>query len=648
MNSKTLQLKRVLRAPLFILLLAVGMTNAMAQTFDDGVLNYEINDDGVSVTVKSLVNPAATNSLTIPETTTYNGVTYKVTGIATRAFMNHSGLTGDLVIPNSVTTIGTMAFLNCTGFTGHLTLGNSVTYIGGMAFACQNGANYTGNLVLPNSVTVIESRAFMNCSGFTGNLTVPSSVTTLIAPFSGCSGFTSFTMLPDIPTGSSLGIEDYNIPITVSCGSKSLYQYAPNWRYYTNISEDCSGMFEVSAKADPVEGGSIIFGTGGETLFSDSFEKYTSGNAIAAEALASGNDWWNTWDNTPGGEKDGIVTEYHGRQCGHLVYGNDQVLLLGNKESGAYEIEFDMLIPDGKNGFFSLLHQFSDGSADQAVTCHLHVKDGYPPEMTPGSGTIERNNGVLAYIPCIFDAWMHFRINIDIDNDVARFYFSTPGNEELFLCQWQWSLGDNNADEDGTLAAMDFWPPMNEETSEFYIDNVRFIKYNREFSMGNNVNLQLVSENAFNERGAAQVSRYFAPGSTCTLTAMANEGYRFLNWTKGGIPVSTDATYTFTVTEAKDYVANFEQTGVDEWGNCISVFPNPVACGENISLCIADEFGSKVCVEIINAVGMVVDTRIISSLQSAPLLKAPDTAGIYTVRVIGEDKGTYCRKLIVR
>ena len=643
MNSKTLQLKRVLRAPLFILLLAVGMTNAMAQTFDDGVLNYQVNDDGVSVTVKSLVSPAATDALTIPETTTYNGVTYKVTEIGARAFMNHSGLTGDLVIPNSVTTIGTMAFLNCTGFTGHLTLGNSVTTIGGMAFACQNGANYTGNLVLPNSVTAIESKAFMNCSGFTGNLTIPSSVIRLSEPFSGCSGITSFSMLPVIPTNGSLGVDD-NIPITVPCGSISLYQCSPYWRNYTNISEDCSNRYEVTAKAYPVEGGSVLFGTGGETLFSDSFEKYTSGNAIAAEALAAGNDWWTTWDNTPGTEEDGMVTEYHGRQCGHFVYGNDQVLLLGNKESGAYEIEFDMLIPDGKNGFFSLLHQFSDGSADQAVTYHLHVKDGYPPEMTPGSGTIEQNNIVLAYIPCIYDAWMHFRINIDIDNDVARFYFSTPGNEELFLCQWQWSLGDNNADEDGTLAAMDFWPPLDVETSEYYIDNVRFMQYGRELSMGNNGN----SENAFDERGASQVSRYFAPGSTCTLTAMANEGHSFLNWTKNGTPVSTDATYTFTVTEASDFVAIFEETGVEERGNCISVFPNPVACGENVSLGIADEFGSKVSVEIINAVGMVVKTQIISSLQSSPLLTAPETSGIYTVRVTVEDKGTYCKKLIVK
>ena len=34
----------------------------------------------------------------------------------------------------------------------------------------------------------------------------------------------------------------------------------------------------------------------------------------------------------------------------------------------------------------------------------------------------------------------------------------------------------------------------------------------------------------------------------CTLTATANEGYTFVNWTENDEVVSTDATYTFTVT----------------------------------------------------------------------------------------------------
>ena len=50
----------------------------------------------------------------------------------------------------------------------------------------------------------------------------------------------------------------------------------------------------------------------------------------------------------------------------------------------------------------------------------------------------------------------------------------------------------------------------------------------------------------------------FNHGASCTLTATANTGYHFVNWTKGGTAVSTNATYTFTVTEAGAYVANFE------------------------------------------------------------------------------------------
>ena len=45
--------------------------------------------------------------------------------------------------------------------------------------------------------------------------------------------------------------------------------------------------------------------------------------------------------------------------------------------------------------------------------------------------------------------------------------------------------------------------------------------------------------------------------STCTLTATANTGYNFTNWTKNGSVVSTNATYSFTVTANATYVANF-------------------------------------------------------------------------------------------
>ena len=51
----------------------------------------------------------------------------------------------------------------------------------------------------------------------------------------------------------------------------------------------------------------------------------------------------------------------------------------------------------------------------------------------------------------------------------------------------------------------------------------------------------------------------YESGQSCTLTAEALTGYYFTNWTKNGTVVSTNATYTFTVTESADYQANFSR-----------------------------------------------------------------------------------------
>lgn len=62
------------------------------------------------------------------------------------------------------------------------------------------------------------------------------------------------------------------------------------------------------------------------------------------------------------------------------------------------------------------------------------------------------------------------------------------------------------------------------------------------------------------EGGTVTGSGTFVEGQTCTLTAIANLGYTFTNWTKDGIVVSTSPIYAFTVTENATYVANFSLT----------------------------------------------------------------------------------------
>lgn len=50
----------------------------------------------------------------------------------------------------------------------------------------------------------------------------------------------------------------------------------------------------------------------------------------------------------------------------------------------------------------------------------------------------------------------------------------------------------------------------------------------------------------------------FEYGQNCTLQAEANTGYTFEKWTENDNTVSTDATYTFNVTESRNLVAHFK------------------------------------------------------------------------------------------
>lgn len=59
------------------------------------------------------------------------------------------------------------------------------------------------------------------------------------------------------------------------------------------------------------------------------------------------------------------------------------------------------------------------------------------------------------------------------------------------------------------------------------------------------------------EYGSVNGGGVYELGQTCTLTAVPNEGYTFVNWKTDGIVVSTENTYSFTVRSNKNYVANF-------------------------------------------------------------------------------------------
>ena len=65
----------------------------------------------------------------------------------------------------------------------------------------------------------------------------------------------------------------------------------------------------------------------------------------------------------------------------------------------------------------------------------------------------------------------------------------------------------------------------------------------------------------------------FNQGQSCTVSATANSGYTFVNWTENGTQVSTNANYTFTVTGNRNLVANF-QAQPQQYTISVSASPN--------------------------------------------------------------------------
>ena len=198
--KKDLHLKRVLRTTLIVLLLSgVGIGKGFSQV-TIGNLIYWLYDYTAGVAGHKN-GASATGSLVIPSYVTYtdeygNTNTYIVTEIGSTAFEYCSGLTGNLVIPNTITSIGDGAFNGCSGFNGSLTLPNSLTLIGNYSF--RNCSGFKGDLVIPDSVVEIGNSAFEYCSGFNGSLILSNSLAWIpYSAFNGCSGFRGDLVIPN-------------------------------------------------------------------------------------------------------------------------------------------------------------------------------------------------------------------------------------------------------------------------------------------------------------------------------------------------------------------------------------------------------------------------------------------------------------------
>ena len=94
----------------------------------------------------------------------------------------------------------------------------------------------------------------------------------------------------------------------------------------------------------------------------------------------------------------------------------------------------------------------------------------------------------------------------------------------------------------------------------------------------------------------------YEKGTKVTVTATANEGYRFIDWTKDGAEFSKESVYTFAVTEDLRLTANFEKKSSDV-ANENRDNDNFYVYAQERNIVLSEERG---LVQVFNAVGQCV------------------------------------------
>ena len=464
-----------------------------------------------------------------------------VHSIETSAFLR-SGLTS--INTNAVFTIGQYAFSECNNLVS-VTLGNSLSTIENYAFSsCGNlsSVSFGGavssigqyafrfcsqltSISIPNSVTTIGRYAFADCTNLV-SVTIGNSVSSIgDYGFNNCTGLTSMTVLCSTPpiVGSWTFVNiDSNILVYIPCSTLEAYQSAQYWSRFNNYFEiNCP--YSISASINPTEAGTVT-GVG----------DYEDGQTCTLTAVANEGYTFVNW--TENGEVVSTDAEYTFTVTGERT-------LVANFILNSYDITVTASPTWGGN--VAVANQVTNSWTGETIN------HGYG--IIEWNGTPSENVNILTIRWKPDRYWQTYILSFNAETGLFgivfedAYYFSPGQDVDEYVYD----------DEDGIYEA--------EFEVLWYSDNVAHVLFRPEddddeweikvFGGGNYGSCEATGI-AYIEGGVFQYNY----GETCTLAATPNEGYIFVNWTENGEEVSTDASYSFTVTSNRNLVANFTET----------------------------------------------------------------------------------------
>ncbi len=521
--------------------------NTIIDYGDYSLLFIIINVEPAECKVTCFTQPTEPTAITIPSSVEINEMEISVTSIGYEAFYNCDYLTS-IEIPNSVTSIGYRAFYDCDYLTS-IEIPNSVTSIGEAAFSY---CHYLTSIEIPNSVTSIGNSAFSGCSNLT-SIEIPNSVTSIgYSAFSYCYKLTSIEIPNSVTSiGNRVFFSCYNLETMTVDESNTVY----------DSRENCNAIIETETN----------------TLISGCMNSFIPNGVTSIGDNAFSRCYNLTSIEIPNSVTSIGISAFS--DCDYLTsieIPNSVTSIENYAFSGCSALE-TMSVEEGNSVY------------DSRENCNAIIKtetntlvSGCKSSIIPNSVTsigisafsgcseltsIEIPNSVTSIGDSAFSE-CYSLTNIEIPNSVSyigNYAFSgcsltsieshasevpETGNNVFYNCPSDITIMVPSVAMEDYQAA-EPWNNYNLTTGlEFEVDVLKNIE----------------------EAGTISGTGTYTDGETVTLTAVPNEGYKFVYWSHNGTVLSTDTEYSFTATSDMVIEANFLTP--NHWTPDPTIYPN--------------------------------------------------------------------------
>ena len=500
-----------------------------------------------------------------------------------------------ITIPDSVTYIGNAAFNGCNSLSS-ATIGSSVASIGDSAFSYCTSLD---SIVIPNSVTLIGNYAFDSCSSLV-SASIDSSVVTIgNSAFKDCSSLSSII-----------------VPNSVTSIGNSAFK-------------NCSNLF-LAIISNNIE----------------AIEDYTFYNCSSLGSITLNNSITSIGDSTfyNCSSLDTIIIPNSVATIGKSAFGNCANLAFATISSGINRIQESTFENCNRLATITIPNSVAN-IADKAFNGCYNLREVVSLAVLPpalganifsGTAILKVPCGSLDYYTSASAGWSQYFVGIEEICNVT--ITVTSANENMGTVS---GGGEYEVGTEITITATPNEGYRFVSWNDGNTNNPRTITvtgnatYIATFEEGEEViryTITVLSANG--SMGTVSGGGEYEVGTEITITAIPNEGYRFVSWNDG----NTDNPRTITITEDATYIASFEEgVGIEsrDMLSELAFYPNPT------SGIITFNRSDIMKVEVLDAMG-----KMVAVYENAYTIDISKLAKGYYAMRITTPEGVAVRKVI--